>query len=357
MKRVVAVAALVALVFAFASLALAGERREIVSKRTEYAKVFGNGDGTCTAEIKNYPVHKKGVRGDWVEIADIERGVGKAAVNSTLGNGATVTACHAWFHSSLDPYFDTHTYSKLTSGDFYTSAGSDTGTGLDYTSWEYMTSYNFYLAAIVPPDITVSSAYYVINSPYSSDYNYGFSVYCLPYNPLWTDAQTLIEACTGSNYRCSNSDSFSSPVTISYSGMSADIENYASSGVFVVAHMGGGNRNRIGNSATLYFTWTEGARKSIARSSEADETDISISAMPNPFNPVTTIQFSLPVSSNVSVDVYSITGQKVASLFHGNMVRGNHSVQFNGTGLASGTYFCRIATSKSVKTEKILLMK
>ncbi|MFZ4622487.1 MAG: T9SS type A sorting domain-containing protein, partial [Bacteroidota bacterium] len=61
---------------------------------------------------------------------------------------------------------------------------------------------------------------------------------------------------------------------------------------------------------------------------------------PNPFNPVTTIRFSVKQLEQTSVKVYDITGREVAELFNGVASPGQvYNVQFNGTGLASGIYF------------------
>lgn len=78
---------------------------------------------------------------------------------------------------------------------------------------------------------------------------------------------------------------------------------------------------------------------------------------PNPFNPVTNISFNLPMAEFVTLDVWSVTGQKVASLV--NEVRGSglHSVQFNATNLSSGVYFYRIEAGSFSQTKRLLLLK
>lgn len=50
---------------------------------------------------------------------------------------------------------------------------------------------------------------------------------------------------------------------------------------------------------------------------------------PNPFNPVTTIQFSLIQSGFVSLKIYDVIGKEIATLINGDMNRGNHSIQWN----------------------------
>jgi len=63
---------------------------------------------------------------------------------------------------------------------------------------------------------------------------------------------------------------------------------------------------------------------------------------PNPFNPSTSIKFALPVDSRVSLQVYNMIGQVVATLADGNYSAGTHSVNFNAANLTSGMYIYNI---------------
>jgi len=85
---------------------------------------------------------------------------------------------------------------------------------------------------------------------------------------------------------------------------------------------------------------------------------------PNPFNPITTITFSLPEASQVRTEVYDLTGRCVAVLCDRHYPAGTYSVQFDGTALASGVYIIRsrmISIEKPEKsrifTRKMMLMK
>ena len=63
---------------------------------------------------------------------------------------------------------------------------------------------------------------------------------------------------------------------------------------------------------------------------------------PNPFNPTTTIQFTMPADGYVTLKVYNILGQEVATIFnHEFMAEGVAQTHFNANNLASGVYFYR----------------
>lgn len=78
---------------------------------------------------------------------------------------------------------------------------------------------------------------------------------------------------------------------------------------------------------------------------------------PNPFNPTTIIEFSLPVSSDVILEVFTIQGQRVARLVSGNLEAGFHSVNFDASTLGSGIYLYRIQAGDFVQVNKMTLVK
>lgn len=78
---------------------------------------------------------------------------------------------------------------------------------------------------------------------------------------------------------------------------------------------------------------------------------------PNPFNPSTTIEFSLPTSGLVELTVYDITGRAVESLQQGYLPAGNHQYMFSGNGLASGAYFYSLKSQGFQDVKKMLLVK
>jgi hypothetical protein len=83
---------------------------------------------------------------------------------------------------------------------------------------------------------------------------------------------------------------------------------------------------------------------------------------PNPFNPKTTISFSLPATGQVDLVVYSATGQQVRSLADGSLAAGQHNVVWDGrddagVSVGSGIYFYRLQSESLSETKKMLLLK
>lgn len=78
---------------------------------------------------------------------------------------------------------------------------------------------------------------------------------------------------------------------------------------------------------------------------------------PNPFNPTTTITYSIQKDGLVSLKVYDILGKEVASLVNEPKIAGTYNVEFNASNLPSGIYFYRIRAGAFVDTKKLILLK
>ena len=78
---------------------------------------------------------------------------------------------------------------------------------------------------------------------------------------------------------------------------------------------------------------------------------------PNPFNPSTTITFSLPQQEKVELIVYDILGRKVAELVSEMMEAGKYNIDFDGSELSSGTYIYKIIAGSFTESKKMLLVK
>ncbi len=83
---------------------------------------------------------------------------------------------------------------------------------------------------------------------------------------------------------------------------------------------------------------------------------------PNPFNPETTISFTIPADEHVALDIFNIRGQKVCSLLDEKLVQGQHSVRWSGVNdagrqVSSGIYFSRLKTGDATTLRKMLMLK
>ena len=83
---------------------------------------------------------------------------------------------------------------------------------------------------------------------------------------------------------------------------------------------------------------------------------------PNPFNPVTTIHFTLEDAGHVTLSIYDSNGKRVTTLLEDVRGAGPHEARWNGTdatraSVSSGVYFYRLEAGKKVLTNKMVLLK
>jgi PKD repeat protein len=82
-----------------------------------------------------------------------------------------------------------------------------------------------------------------------------------------------------------------------------------------------------------------------------------LDASPNPFNPRTTIAFSLPAATDIRLTVYDARGRQVAVLADGSFAAGLHEIMFDGTDQPSGVYFYRLQADGAEQTAKMIMLK
>ena len=78
---------------------------------------------------------------------------------------------------------------------------------------------------------------------------------------------------------------------------------------------------------------------------------------PNPFNPSTVIRFGLPEQENITLIIYNILGERVATLINGELSAGYHSITFDASKLASGIYIYQLRGFHVNITKKMMLTK
>lgn len=114
------------------------------------------------------------------------------------------------------------------------------------------------------------------------------------------------------------------------------------------------------SSDSLYVLYNLGGGVVGIQDQEIEEIPTSFSLeqnFPNPFNPTTTIQYSLPQAGNISLKIYNLLGEEVKTLVNDYQEAGKHSVQFNANNLASGIYFYRLQAGSFIQTKKMILIK
>jgi hypothetical protein len=78
---------------------------------------------------------------------------------------------------------------------------------------------------------------------------------------------------------------------------------------------------------------------------------------PNPFNPSTIIRYQLPMAGHISLKVYDVLGNEVATLVNEDKPTGSYKVEFDASNLSSGIYFYKIQAENFIETKKMLLLK
>jgi len=78
---------------------------------------------------------------------------------------------------------------------------------------------------------------------------------------------------------------------------------------------------------------------------------------PNPFNPTTKIKYSIPRRSNLTLKIYNVLGQEVATLVNEAKPAGSYEINWNANKCASGIYFYQIKSGEFIKTKKMILLK
>ena len=78
---------------------------------------------------------------------------------------------------------------------------------------------------------------------------------------------------------------------------------------------------------------------------------------PNPFNPSTTIKFSLPVTSNVKLSVFNILGEEVQIIVNETKEAGIYTINIDASQLNSGIYFYKLETRNFLRVKKMSLIR
>lgn len=117
----------------------------------------------------------------------------------------------------------------------------------------------------------------------------------------------------------------------------------------------------VGTTTELHFARINGVeygtRMSVKQNRNLPDTYTLSQNFPNPFNPVTTIQYQLPEESHVQLTIINLSGEVVATPVNQIQSSGNKIVHFDASDLASGVYFYRLSVGSHVETHKMILLK
>jgi hypothetical protein len=139
------------------------------------------------------------------------------------------------------------------------------------------------------------------------------------------------------------------PVTVSWNVKDASYDLTAGAGNMQT--MRGEGTMKIGNSEVNRLSLK------LTGAGELPKEFALLQNYPNPFNPGTTIKYDLPKDSRVSLKLFNIVGQEVATLVNAEQNAGYKSVQWNADNFASGVYFYRLQAGDFVASKKLLLLK
>ncbi|MCH8928105.1 MAG: T9SS type A sorting domain-containing protein [Candidatus Marinimicrobia bacterium] len=81
------------------------------------------------------------------------------------------------------------------------------------------------------------------------------------------------------------------------------------------------------------------------------------SNFPNPFNPVTTLKYSLPVPGKVVLTIFDLRGREIERLVNNELSAGVHTIVWDASNVASGVYFYRLQANDFTQTKKMALLK
>ncbi len=191
-------------------------------------------------------------------------------------------------------------------------------------------------------------------------------------NLIWSDSLSYLDEevlisgiCESSCFRGNNNE----PYTIYFApGTGAwEVRNRLSGSIdghgeapFVPA-----NIERIGDNTLIFLAadslgvevWYGSYTVGVNDPCQIPAPQLTAKCYPNPFNPETTISYSIPEKGTVEIDVYNVRGQKVASLLHETQDAGEHEVVWDANDQASGIYFIRLRTAGETRINKALLLK
>jgi outer membrane protein assembly factor BamB len=172
----------------------------------------------------------------------------------------------------------------------------------------------------------------------------------------------------------SRSDTFTTPIPLSGFASLDSLLFYEAYSPILIDSVGVGETEFIDPFVPLdgipYFYWVQTMGSAAAskpapssRATAVEETAQSPlefrlgEAYPNPFNPRTVIEYYLPVESQAILEIYTVSGQRAATLLNSRKSAGKHAVIWDARGFPSGLYFYTLKAGGCIQTRKVTLLK
>jgi hypothetical protein len=246
-------------------------------------------------------------------------------------------------------------FSKLTAGTMTSPSGTDVGTTLDtYTSVAGWTGSKVYAAGGVAKLGSSSGQGSIVTPSLDLSKNSGKGTIKFDVQTWNADAKAIqvFLAVDGTTFAQLGADipttSTMTTQTIAYTGATS------TSKIKIAAKASSSNRFFLDN-----IVITSGGTTAVEPiETKATPSDFALAQnYPNPFNPTTKIQFVVSKADHISLQVYNIQGEMVASLVNEYMPAGTYSAVFDASQLPSGMYCYRLATSSTSIAKKMMLLK
>ena len=156
---------------------------------------------------------------------------------------------------------------------------------------------------------------------------------------------------------------FASGTIISYSELLENLDQFLSAGGTLrwSVNVTDGIDTVFANEEQTIFVIGKYAALSVVKSTIPDEYNLSQN-YPNPFNPSTRIQYSIPNSDLVQINIYTLAGQKVSTLVNRKMEAGNYIITWSGMDdkgnpVSAGVYLYQFRSGQYIKTRKMIYLK
>jgi hypothetical protein len=351
--------------------ASAESNNEVISMRTANSKTFLNNDGSFTSHVSLKPIHVKDISGNWVD----------KSPEVTLP-----VAAKAAIDSSRVPYVEYvwYIYAGRDNDGNYSFADWDEGEGVD----DYHNKIGKFIDNPGEPQrayrqifrwdvdffynggtITISDMYYTFNNYNVSPDPDTLGVTKVTSDPASWGAQSIWNNSTWTPFKyvqISGSGS-SKKFKVDLSGDIATLQDRANSETYKE------NRSLLwyalhhrmkteiydhyfdlcgaDDCGYLVITWS----RSYPKIAVGNPHPVSVN--PNPFNPTTTLSFTIDKPGNTKLEIFSVNGQKVSTLVNGYLQAGLQAFVFDGSHFSSGLYFYRLSSAEGKWTGKIMLMK